>query len=124
MCAFCEQEGHLAVFSPSSAPHPDGSGSHFILRSGLVNGRSVTRFGDGFAGRPSRFQPDFLSQLRLFQGVGRSFPESRTGVQVWNIRDIALVRVAIENVDVIILHGSSSSSIGESKVLETGDGFS
>src|SRR2546426_7251702 len=78
----------------------------YILRAGLVDGRSVTRFGDGFAGRPSRFQPDFLGQLRLFQGVGWSFPKSRTGVQVGNIRDITLVRVAIEDVNVIILHGS------------------
>ena len=90
----------------------------------MVDSRSVTRFGDRFAGRTSRFQPDFLGQLRLFQGVGRSFPESRTGVQIRNIRDIALVRVAIEDVNVIILHGSCSSSIGESKVLGTGDGFS
>ena len=74
----------------------------------MVNDRSVTRFGDGFASRASRFQPDFLGQLRLFQGVGRSFPESRTGVQVRNIRDIALVLVAIKDVDVIILHGSYS----------------
>lgn len=90
----------------------------------MADGRSVTRFWDGFAGRPSRFQPDFLGQLRLFQGDGRSFPESRTGVQIGNICDIALVRVAIEDVDVIILHGSCSYSIGESKVLGTGDGFS
>ena len=82
------------------------------------------RFGDGFAGRASRFQPKFLGKLRLFQGVGLSFPESRTGIQIGNIRDIALVRVTIEDVDVIILHGSCSSSIGESKVLGTGDGFS
>ena len=90
----------------------------------MVDGRSVTRFGDEFAGRPRRFQPDFLGQLCLLQGIGRSFPEGRTGVQVWDIRDITLVRVAIEDVDVIILHGSGSSSISESKVLETGDGFS
>jgi len=106
MCAFCEQEGHLAAPSLILCPTSLGSGSHFILRAGLVDGRSVTRFRDRFASCASCFQPELLGQLRLFQGVGRCFPEGRTGVQVGNIRDIALVRIAIENVDVITLDGS------------------
>ena len=75
---------------------PDPSSVH------LVDGRSVTWFRDRFAGGASRFQPELLGQLRLFQCIGRSFSESRTGVQMGDIRDIALIRAAIEDVEVII----------------------
>src|SRR5439155_25416863 len=73
----------------------------------LINGRPILRLRDRFAALFGDFQPRRLGDLHLPNRLFRRVAAGRTEFQVRNVGDVAGVVVAVENVDMVILHGSS-----------------
>src|SRR3972149_4275879 len=96
--------GHTIVSPWTHAPWP-------MLRrstSGLVNHRPITWGRDRLSCLAGRFQPCFLGKLQLSQRLLGCLAERGAGLQVRNIGNISAILIAIEDVDMVVAHGSSS----------------
>lgn len=81
------------------------------LRAGLIDGQAISWFGDWFLLSACRCQPGSFRDFRLFECFGWSVSERRTGVEVGDVGDVPSVCIAIDGTDVVVLHGTSTTSL-------------
>src|SRR4030042_5895201 len=77
--------------------------SVFSVRD-LVYHWPITGGWDRFAGSMCRFNPCLFGFFHLLQGLLRRFTESRAGIEVRDIGDVATIFFAIKNIDMVIAH--------------------
>lgn len=70
-----------------------------------VDGRAVEWLRNRLSFRTTSFQPGGLGNLHLPQRFLRCVAKSRTGFQIWDVRDVTPIFLAIKHVDMIIAHG-------------------
>jgi hypothetical protein len=79
------------------------------LTAELVDGGTIVRFGDWLARLTSRCEPVRLGSLDFRERLLWSVAEGGASEEVRNIGDVAAVFLAPKDVDVVVLHASSSS---------------
>lgn len=79
------------------------------LRAGLVDDRAIAWFWDGFLFSARRREPGWFRDFRLFECFGGSVSERRTDVEVGNIGDVSSVWLAVEGIDMVVFHGTSTT---------------
>src|SRR3954453_14913165 len=72
----------------------------------LVDHWSVARLRDRFTLTLRHSEPGCLGELHLFERDLGCLPERGARIEVRAVRDLALIFLAIEDVDVIVLHSS------------------
>ncbi len=77
----------------------------------LIDGQAISWFGDWFLLSACRCQPGSFRDFRLFECFGWSVSERRTGVEVGDVGDVPSVCIAIDGTDVVVLHGTSTTSL-------------
>lgn len=81
------------------------------LRAGLVDDRAIAWCWDGFLFSVRRREPGSFRDFRLFECFGGRVSERRTDVEVGDVGDVPSVCIAIEGTDVVVLHGTSTTSL-------------
>ena len=109
------------MFGPDLQSGPNGQERDFQSRpcprlwlcawSGreLVDGRFVPGPWNGLAFRPCCFKPGRFGDFDLLQRLGWCLAERRAHTKVRYISDVPAIFLAVEYVDVVILHQSSSN---------------
>ena len=96
--------------SRSSSSKGIGNKEGMRLDAGLVDGRAISRFGNRLFLSARRCRPGSFRDFRLLERFGGSFSKRRTGIEVGNVSDVPAVWFAVEDIDMVVLHDSSSVS--------------
>jgi hypothetical protein len=102
------------TFSPTVISWPNAtksSGRRFDveLAGELVDGRTIPRFGDWLARLASCREPVGLGSFDFRESLFRSVAEGGASEKVRNVSDVAAILLAPKDVDVVVLHDSSSN---------------
>ena len=74
----------------------------------LIDRRSIARLRDRLASGAGRLDPGGLGLFELGQGFRGCAPDGGALTQIGNVGDVTQIFFAIENIDVLVFHDSSS----------------